>query len=68
MNAVAPGLVDTRWHAGRPPWYEEITKHTLLNRYGRPEDIAEVILGLVTNAGFVTGQKILVDGGMVMPY
>jgi NAD(P)-dependent dehydrogenase (short-subunit alcohol dehydrogenase family) len=34
-----------------------------LKRCGQPEDVAELIVALVTSAGFVTGQTILVDGG-----
>ncbi len=42
-------------------------KRIPLNRFGAPEDVAGVILFLVSDsAGYVTGQVINVDGGMVM--
>ena len=67
VNAVAPGLIDTRWHDGRPDWRPHVEKTALLKRYGKPEDVAEVIVALVASAGFVTGQTILVDGGQQTP-
>jgi 3-oxoacyl-[acyl-carrier protein] reductase len=35
-----------------------------LERIARPEDIAGAILGLVTGGDFVTGQTLIVDGGL----
>ncbi len=65
VNAVAPGDINTRWHAGRPGIAEITAQGNLLRRFGQPEDVAEVIVGLVCNAGYVTGQTILVDGGLL---
>lgn len=67
VNAVAPGLIDTRWHDGRPDWRPHVEQTALLRRYGKPEDVAEVIVALVASASFVTGQTILVDGGQQTP-
>ena len=66
VNAVAPGFVDTRWTAG---WDEFRAGHeasTPLGRVAAPEDVAEVVLSLITSAGFVTGQVVVVDGGRTM--
>jgi 3-oxoacyl-[acyl-carrier protein] reductase len=65
VNAVAPAMVDTPWHAGKPDWRPGVVQSTLLRRYGRPEDVAEVIVSLASSAGFVTGQTILIDGGLM---
>ncbi len=64
VNAVAPGMIETPWHVGRPDdWRPRVRETALLKRCGQPEDVAELIVALVTSAGFVTGQTILVDGG-----
>lgn len=63
VNAVAPGLVDTPWTAEWAAVRERVTAQAPLKRPALPEDVAEVIMGLV-QAGFVTGQVVTVDGGM----
>jgi ketoreductase RED2 len=62
VNALAPGLVDTAWTAGWDDVRERIAAETPLKRSGRPQDVAEAVLGLV-HADFLTGQVITVDGG-----
>lgn len=66
VNAVAPGVVDTRWHDEHQNNKTNFAAHNLFGRVSTPEDIAEVAVGLVTNAGFMTGQTIIVDGGLTM--
>ncbi|MGH7125703.1 MAG: SDR family NAD(P)-dependent oxidoreductase [Stellaceae bacterium] len=65
VNAVAPGFVDSPWTKA---WPEErkrdYASKAMLRRVCRPEDIAEVIFFLCTGAALVTGQTIVVDGGM----
>jgi ketoreductase RED2 len=63
VNAVAPGLVDTPWTAGWDAIRERVAAESPLKRSGRPEDVAEAVLGLA-RSGFVTGQVVTVDGGM----
>jgi ketoreductase RED2 len=63
VNAVAPGLVDTPWTADWAGARERVTAMAPLKRPALPQDVAEVIMGLVL-AGFVTGQVVTVDGGM----
>lgn len=66
VNAVAPGYVDTPWQAGRPPSRrQQALESTMLQRIGQPEDVAEVIVALMASAGFVTGQVVTVDGGLL---
>ena len=63
VNAVAPGLVDTPWTADWDVVREFVTQVAPLKRSGRPEDVAEVIVSLA-RAGYVTGQVVVVDGGL----
>jgi len=63
VNAVAPGLVDTPWTADWDVVRSFVQAHAPLQRSGAPEDIAHVIVGLVT-ARYVTGAIVLVDGGL----
>ncbi|MHB1874390.1 MAG: SDR family NAD(P)-dependent oxidoreductase [Streptosporangiaceae bacterium] len=68
VNAVAPGVVDTAlWERNKaiPGVIESVQAQTPLRRWGRPDDIADVIVFLASDAArFVTGQTISVDGGM----
>jgi ketoreductase RED2 len=63
VNAVAPGLVDTPWTADWDFVREFVKAQAPLQRSGRPEDVAEVIVGLA-RAAYVTGEVVLVDGGL----
>ncbi len=63
VNAVAPGLVDTPWTADWDVVREAVSQMAPLKRSGRPEDVAEVILALA-RAAYVTGQVVVVDGGI----
>jgi NAD(P)-dependent dehydrogenase (short-subunit alcohol dehydrogenase family) len=67
-NAIAPGLILT--HAvenfGGPDYVNMLEEHHLTPRVGTPEDIAETVLFLASDAaGFITGQVINVDGGIL---
>lgn len=62
VNAVAPGFIETRWHAGRDEAARATRERTPVKRNGTPEDVAEAALYLAT-ASFVTGEIIVVDGG-----
>ncbi len=63
VNAVAPGLIDTPWTADWDAIRTSVRERAPLRRSGRPEDVAEAVMGLVL-AGYVTGQVLTVDGGM----
>jgi 3-oxoacyl-[acyl-carrier protein] reductase len=68
VNAVAPGVIDTKLLAATPKdKLEEIVGRVALGRIGRPEDVASVCLFLASDAAaYVTGQVIGVDGGLVI--
>jgi NAD(P)-dependent dehydrogenase (short-subunit alcohol dehydrogenase family) len=71
VNAVSPGAVHTKMTdpllsvvAGAKEWW---TAKTPLARIGTPEEIADVVVFLCSDlARFVTGQNIVVDGGMTL--
>jgi ketoreductase RED2 len=63
VNAVAPGLVDTPWTEDWDVVREVVRQVAPMKRSGRPEDVAEVILAL-SGAAYVTGQVVVVDGGL----
>lgn len=68
VNSVAPGVVDTAMWANNKKVegvVEAVEQLTPLRRWATPEDIADVIVFLATDAArFVTGETISVDGGM----
>lgn len=66
VNAVAPGYIDTDMTAVLPEKVKEtVLSQVPLGRMGRPEDVAETVAFLASDrAGYITGQTILVDGGM----
>jgi 3-oxoacyl-[acyl-carrier protein] reductase len=69
VNCVAPGLVyPTEGSSGtRAQFRETLMANTPLRRLARPEDVAGPVLFLASPwSGFVTGQVLFVDGGMVM--
>ena len=69
VNCVAPAFTDTPWmseHFGAD-YRQVIAKASAgypLQRIATPEDIAAAIVGLITGGDFVTGQTLLVDGGL----
>ena len=59
MNNVLPGFIDSL------PEKEEFRKRVPMQRYGKTEEIAEVIAFLASDGGgYITGQNIRVDGGI----
>ena len=66
VNSIAPGIVMTRWVEGHEDHVEKLSAETPLGRAASPEDIAELIYAYSHHAEFVTGQNIVIDGGMFM--
>ena len=72
INAICPGLIwtpmaDQMVAAGQGEALETMKKSVPMGRYGRAEEIADVVLWLSSDAAsYVTGQSISVDGGFIM--
>lgn len=63
VNAVAPGLVDTPWTQDWDDIRAFVHAVAPLRRSAAPADVAEVVMGLVRST-YVTGQVVVVDGGL----
>lgn len=67
VNAVAPGQVATPWTADWPEERKQAAlDKSLIKRHVQPEDVAELITFLLTGAAMITGQTIVIDGGMTV--
>ena len=66
VNTIAPGLIETRWHAGHEAQNAKMLESIPVKRIGRPEDIAHIAVALATSDNFLTGQIITVDGGALL--
>ncbi|MFD0899231.1 SDR family NAD(P)-dependent oxidoreductase [Actinomadura sediminis] len=67
-NAVCPGFIDTPMldESGLRGLAEKVAARLPLGRCGYPEEVAAAVAWLLgTSAGYVTGQALFVDGGMV---
>jgi 3-oxoacyl-[acyl-carrier protein] reductase len=66
VNAVAPGFVATDMTAAFAEKYrEKVMKMIPLGRFGTPEEVAQVVVFLVSDASqYITGQVIPIDGGL----
>jgi 3-oxoacyl-[acyl-carrier protein] reductase len=67
-NVVAPGYVDTRLTDVLPDEVKHsMLQNTPLGRFGKPEDVAGAVRFLCSDeAAFITGDVLLVDGGLGM--
>lgn len=63
VNAIAPGPVMWPEDGMDRQLQEKILERTILNRAGSPQDVARAVLFFATEAPFVTGQILAVDGG-----
>jgi len=68
VNAVAPGFIDTEMTRKLPEQARQVLKEQIpLERLGTPADVANAVLFLASDlASYITGQVLVVDGGMVM--
>lgn len=68
VNAVAPGFIETAMTDGIPEKIREgMIASIPMGRMGQPEDIARAVCFLASDdASYITGQVLVVDGGLVM--
>lgn len=69
VNAVSPGVVDTRYHEqfSTPEMMKGYVSGIPLGRVGTPDEVASVICFLASNAsGYLAGETIEINGGMFM--
>jgi len=69
VNCIAPAFTDTPWmscHYGKN--YQQVIEQASagypLQRIATPDEVAGAVLGLITGGDFVTGQTLIVDGGL----
>jgi len=68
VNVIAPGFISTDMTAGLPAATKELMLQQIpLARFGQPEDVARSVSFLCSeDAAYITGQTLVVDGGMTM--
>jgi 3-oxoacyl-[acyl-carrier protein] reductase len=68
VNAVAPGLIETAMTEKMPSAAREfLIEQAALGRAGKPEDVSGAVAFLCSDAaGYITGQTLVIDGGVLM--
>ncbi len=68
VNILAPGFIETAFgEQAAQGWRREVVSRTPLGRWGTPEDLVGAAIFLASDeSAFVTGQTIMVNGGVVM--
>jgi 3-oxoacyl-[acyl-carrier protein] reductase len=69
VNTVAPGMVPTKMTANQsgPEQEAQFSKMNPIQRFGKPQDIAGCVLFFASPlAAYVTGQQLIVDGGLTL--
>ncbi len=73
VNELMLGIIDSRHGKGTRGWgmltakeKQQLVDHTLLQRTGTPEEVAQAVLFLLEQADFMTGSTLRLDGGFVL--
>ena len=68
VNAIAPGFIDTEMTRKLPEQVREIWLNQVpMKRWGEPEEVAQLVSFLASkSAGYITGQTIHINGGLLM--
>lgn len=68
VNAVCPGLIETKMMEGMPEQVKEMVKRlTSLGRFGKPEEVANLVAFLASDeSSFITGTTIDITGGLAL--
>jgi 3-oxoacyl-[acyl-carrier protein] reductase len=70
VNAVSPGVIDSRWlrdgvgEAAFASVRDRFADSAVLGRVAQPEDVAEPIVWLLEGADYITGEILMIDGGV----
>lgn len=65
VNSVAPGFIETEMTSSLPPEVKsKVMAGIILNRIGKPEEVAEVVAFLARRGTYITGSVIHVNGGL----
>ena len=70
VNAVCPGFIHTpmvdRYTGNQPEANERLARNAPLKRLGTPEEVAEAVVWLCSDAAaFITGHALAIDGGLI---
>lgn len=64
VNSVAPGTIEMGEGREDPAFMQRVAQRTPMGRNGTGEDLAEAVMYFATASHFITGQILLVDGGL----
>jgi NAD(P)-dependent dehydrogenase (short-subunit alcohol dehydrogenase family) len=70
VNAICPGVIESGMTGpmlGRDEWRRMLVRQTPVGRWGRGEDVAQLVAFLLSDAaGYINGEDIMIDGGSTL--